>query len=96
MYNTESNPILINCIFKGNSSVDEHCGYGRGGGMYNVYSNPTLFNCIFTRNDACGGCTGVYGGRGGGMYFDRDDADYLRVPLSAGQVFSASAMPTMV
>jgi len=54
MVNENSNPILINCTFKGNSAPIS------GGGMFNHNSNLTLLNCIFTGNSAARS--------GGGMY----------------------------
>ncbi|HCO95067.1 MAG TPA: hypothetical protein DIU00_14130, partial [Phycisphaerales bacterium] len=53
MLNYESNPIVKNCTFNGNSA-------GQGGGMANRHSNPTVTNCTFSGNAT------VYGG--GGMY----------------------------
>ncbi len=53
MYNFESNPVVANVTFSGNSAQ-----YG-GGGMFNWYSNPTVTNATFSGN---------FGGlNGGGM-----------------------------
>ncbi len=51
MYNSNSSPVVTNCIFTGNSSDQD------GGGMYNIASSPTVTNCIFTDNlaDQVGG-----------------------------------------
>jgi hypothetical protein len=46
MYNSHSNPVLINCVFERNNS---NCA---GGAMTNDYSNPVLINCTFTNNIA--------------------------------------------
>ena len=54
MYNNNSSPMLINCVFTGNSA-----NLGVGGGMYNTGGSPTLTNCTFTNNSAS---------KGGGMY----------------------------
>ena len=56
------NPILINCIFNGNST-DRF-----GGGMYNIDSSPIVDNCTFTGNVA---------ERGGGIYSDRGNSPAL-------------------
>ena len=53
MFNSSSNPTVINCTFSGNEAY-------LGGGMYNSYSNPTVTNCTFRGNTA--------GNYGGGMY----------------------------
>ena len=53
MYNKNSNPMVINCTFSGNSASRY------GGGMYNSYSSPTVTGCTFTGNST------TYGG---GMY----------------------------
>jgi len=81
MYNDESSPTLINCIFSGNTTGES------GGGMYNHNSNPVLLNCTFSGNTAMRSGGGMYndkssptltnctfiensgrGGGGGGMY----------------------------
>ena len=50
MYNrSESNPILINCTFSGNSATYY------GGGMCNRDSRPTLSNCTLATNSAQNG-----------------------------------------
>ena len=61
MMNYRSNPILTNCIFIGNSAVQElYYDRGEGGGMFNrSHSEPRLTNCSFIGNLA---------GRGGAMY----------------------------
>ncbi len=43
MYNDDSNPTLINCIFSGNNASS-------GGGMYVINSHPMLVDCIFNEN----------------------------------------------
>jgi predicted outer membrane repeat protein len=79
VYNNESSPTLINCIFSRNAAGES------GGGMYNYNSNPILLNCIFIENAAPTRGSGMYnfesnptltnctfisnrGGSGGGMY----------------------------
>ncbi|MHC4637219.1 MAG: right-handed parallel beta-helix repeat-containing protein [Planctomycetota bacterium] len=54
MYNYNSNPSLINCIFSRNSAGN------LGGAMYCSNSSPAINNCTFTANAA--------GSDGGGMY----------------------------
>jgi parallel beta-helix repeat protein len=50
MYNYESSPTIINCIFRGNLAREE------GGGMYNYKSsNPIVTNCTFIDNWAAFG-----------------------------------------
>ncbi|MHC4740679.1 MAG: right-handed parallel beta-helix repeat-containing protein [Planctomycetota bacterium] len=53
MYNDQSSPTVINCIFRGNSAQF-------GGGMYNYQSSPTVTDCEFIDNLARN--------YGGGMY----------------------------
>lgn len=56
MYNSNSSPMLIDCVFKGNRS------WSFAGGMYNWnHSSPTLVGCVFEGNSALSG-------DGGGMY----------------------------
>ncbi|MCP4608188.1 MAG: hypothetical protein GY845_05690 [Planctomycetes bacterium] len=80
MYNDNSNPTVMNCMFRGNLATDI------GAGMYNDNSNPVLLNCTFSENDAPAGGAGMYnnnsspmltnctfsgnsvGGSGAGMY----------------------------
>jgi len=50
----DSNSILRNCTFSGNSA------YEQGGGMYSSGGSPTLINCIFRGNSARGGGGGLY------------------------------------
>jgi hypothetical protein len=55
MYNYQSNPTVMNCIFTGNMAFD-------GAGMYNFYqSSPTVTDCNFIGNRS-------ESGGGGGMY----------------------------
>jgi len=49
IYCVDSNAILTNCKFTGNSS------YKYGGGMYNSRSNPMLTNCTFSGNSSNSG-----------------------------------------
>jgi len=56
MYNGSNCSPLTNCLFSGNTSVDN------GGGMYNANdSGPTLINCTFSANSS----TDMYGHGGG-------------------------------
>ena len=57
MYNYDSNPTIIHCIFRGNSGE-------YGGGIYSNDSNQTVTHCTFTDNAA------EYGG---GMYCSNSD-----------------------
>jgi predicted outer membrane repeat protein len=52
-HNVESNPIIIRCVFSGNSAYS-------GGGMELVATSPTLINCVFVGNKA----NGKYGSGG--------------------------------
>ncbi|GAB4021257.1 choice-of-anchor Q domain-containing protein [Spirosoma koreense] len=45
MYNENSSPSLLNCIFLANTATT-------GGGMYNLTSSPSLINCSFLNNTA--------------------------------------------
>lgn len=56
MYNDDSSPAIINCIFQGNQAAG-------GGGMLNSYSSPIITNCIFWNNSATN--------TGGGMLNDQ-------------------------
>jgi len=56
MTNINSNPSVINCVFRDNRVE----GWGGGGGMYNYRSSPLVSNCTFSGNSA------IYGD-GGGM-----------------------------
>ena len=58
LYNFQSSPTVINCVFTGNSA--RSCGAG----MYNICSSPVVINCTFNKNSA--GTSS--GGHGGGMY----------------------------
>jgi hypothetical protein len=55
--NSNSNAIIINCVFISNSATDER---GNGGAVYNFSSCPKIFNCTFCGNSA--------NGVGGAMY----------------------------
>ena len=58
MYNSASNPTLIDCTFRRNQVTGPYSGSGRGphtgggGGMYNSNSSPVLTNCLFSENSA--------------------------------------------
>ncbi len=54
MYNKNSNLIITNCIFTGNSSYRN----GGGAGMYNEHSSPTVTDCQFIENSALEGSGG--------------------------------------
>ena len=58
IYCVDSNALLTNCKFSGNSA------YENGGGMYNYRSSPTLINCTFSSNssDSGGGMSNWQGG----------------------------------
>ena len=86
MHNTNSNPILSNLNFIGNSA--------RGGaGMYNDQSSPTLTNVIFSQNSAIDG---------GGMYNDQSNPTLTTVTFSAnsssnlgGGMYNIDSSPTL-
>ena len=73
MYNDQSSPTVINCIFSGNNAGGCTGGNGGGGGgMANHSSSPTVINCVFSGNNAethCGGF-GDWGGGGMGNIWD--------------------------
>ena len=87
MYNINSNPILINLNFIGNSAV-------RGAGMYNAQSSPTLTNVIFSQNSA---------GDGGGMYNNQSNPTLITVTFNGnlssynagGGMFNIDSSPTL-
>ena len=54
MYNINSSPTVIDCLFTGNIAVFS------GGGMFNHTANPTVIDCTFEENTSFD--------RGGGMY----------------------------
>ncbi|MBC8471734.1 MAG: hypothetical protein H8D56_19915 [Planctomycetes bacterium] len=58
LYNFQSSPTVINCIFTGNSAR------WSGAGMYNISSSPVVINCTFNKNSS--GTSS--GGHGGGIY----------------------------
>jgi len=60
MYNDNSSPHVIRCLFSGNSM-----GGNSGAGMYNKESSPTVEDCEFVGNNA---------GVGGGMANDNSAA----------------------
>lgn len=57
LYNFQSSPTVINCVFTGNSAR------WSGAGMHNICSSPVVINCTFNKNSA--GTSS--GGHGGGM-----------------------------
>lgn len=66
MYNDASNPIVTDCVFKGNRVLGTF-EYNRGGGMYNGNgSNPVLTGCSFENNVAIFASFA----RGAGMFCD--------------------------
>jgi len=67
MYNFQSSPMVINCVFTGNSAR------WSGAGMHNIFSSPVVINCIFNKNSA--GTSS--GGHGGGMYNNSDSNPIL-------------------
>ncbi|MBD2757705.1 choice-of-anchor Q domain-containing protein [Spirosoma validum] len=54
LYNSNSNPRLLNCILRQNTAQ------GNGGGLYNTNSSPTLINCSVQANQALGNGGGLY------------------------------------
>ena len=59
VFNQESSPDFLNCVFKSNNTITVGTT-GQGGGMENyINSSPVITNCVFTGNNA--------ENRGGGM-----------------------------
>jgi parallel beta-helix repeat protein len=56
IYNWQSNPKIVNCIFRSNGSWR----FGEGGGIYNYQSSPMIKKCTFNSN--------ITGGKGAGIY----------------------------
>ncbi len=54
MYNNDSNPTIINCIFSGNYAA------GYGGAISNQNSNPTISRCTFSGNSTADGGGAIY------------------------------------
>jgi len=82
MYNTNSNPILSNLNFIGNSA------WG-GAGMYNAQSSPTITNVIFSQNTA---------GDGGGMYNINSSPTLTYVTFTdneGGGMYNINSSPTL-
>jgi hypothetical protein len=53
IYNYQSVPNVVDCIFIGNSSFVESPAQAKGGGIYNYQSsNATVANCTFTGNSS--------------------------------------------
>ncbi|MFK7935005.1 MAG: right-handed parallel beta-helix repeat-containing protein, partial [Saprospiraceae bacterium] len=63
IYNLQSSPTMLNCIFTGNSAASN------GGGMINLGSNPALMNCTFIGNFSAGSGGGMYNGFGSAPLF---------------------------
>ncbi len=57
MFNRETAPILVDCVFKANASGTE------GGGMHNFWSNPSISKCQFIGNVAYLEGGGIYNTR---------------------------------
>jgi uncharacterized repeat protein (TIGR01451 family) len=75
MYNSGSDPTLVNITFSANSAF-------LGGGMYNHYSSPGLTNIVFSHNSV--GSSISYS-QGGGMY------NYYSNPALTSVTFSDNA-----
>lgn len=65
VYNSQSSPIIKNCVIKNNNA-----GNAAGGGMYNYnHSSPLVLNTVFANNTATGG---------GGMFNSSNSSPVLR------------------
>jgi len=64
MYNSGSNPTVVNCVFSQNFATGSYPD-GAGGGMYNHDASPTLIGCTFIGNGASSVSSQNLGG---GMY----------------------------
>jgi hypothetical protein len=86
LYNYESNPLLVNVIFSGNTA-------GSGGGMYNSMCSPILINGAFSNNNTSD--------EGGGIYNIASDATMINVTLSGntasdgGGMYNSYGSPTL-
>jgi CSLREA domain-containing protein len=76
MYNGNSNPIVANVIFSGNSA-------STGAGMNNYYSSPTLTNITFSGNSSNGG---------GGMKNDFSNPSLNNVSFSGNSSSTGGGM----
>ncbi|MGC9312074.1 MAG: hypothetical protein ACP5IA_05240, partial [Sediminispirochaetaceae bacterium] len=74
MFNSYSSPLLIDCMFSGNSTEVS------GGGMYNDHSSPHLINCMFVDNTT----TGSFSEEGGAGVHNT----YLSTPVFINTIFS--------
>lgn len=87
MYNANSSPTVINCVFSRNTA-------GHGGGIYNADSIPTLNDCTFSENSSTF--------RGGGMYNERSSPTLGNCTFSnnnsssGGGMFNYYGSPTLV
>ncbi len=80
MYNNSSSPVVINCIFSGNSAATA------GGGMYNYpSSSPELTNCTFSGNSA------AYFG-GGMLNFDSSSPELTNCSFSGNSAVYGGGM----
>ena len=77
MYNENSSPTVVNCIFF------QNIGAADGAGMYNLSSSPTVVNCAFIGNRVTVGNT-----HGGGMLNNVGSA-----PLVVNCTFSGNSVP---
>lgn len=73
MFNDSVSPIIVNCTFANNTSIN----YSFGAGIYNNNASPKITNCTF-----CGNLAGV----GGGMYNQYESAPTLNNCIFIGNI----------
>ncbi len=94
MYNRDTHPMLINCLF-----IANRAGMQGGGGIFNWRSNATLINCVFSGNVATG-----HNGGGGMRVVDTTNMTLVNCTFSsnssvdspyAGGIFCYSSSLTL-
>jgi hypothetical protein len=81
VYNKDSSPAIINCIFTENES-DPTKANARGGAMFNLNSNPTIAQCVFVKNKA----SGTAQSRGGAIYNESSSPLILNCTITENEV----------
>jgi hypothetical protein len=85
MYNTNSSPTIVNCVFT-NNQTDPTKEPGLGGGMYNFNSNPSVTQCLFYSNKA----KGTSQGAGGGIFNDNSSPVITNCTFTENEVSGTS------
>ena len=80
MHNSQSSPMVANCIFSGNESMDSFSGAG----MSNQNASPTVINCIFTDN--------ISWSNGGGMSNLQSSPTVVNCTFSGNEANTGGAM----